>query len=193
MFQSSRFQWFFAVIVILAKRFFHALTGKRFRRPIVTHFADIIYRGANGEILEARYNVPNALADEGEKNILEQYYRAENAPTQFYARLYNDTPLETDGLADLTGEPSGNGYSAQLIERSSTGWPTLAQDAGDWQLTSKTLTFTASGGSIGPVTYLVIATTSDNTGLHIAFIALSQSRTLADGESLEVTIKPKQQ
>ena len=73
------------------------------------------------------------------------------------------------------------------------GWPTLALDAGDYQATSKQLTFTASGGSIGPVTYAVIATTSDNTGQLLAYAALSQSRTLASGESLTVTYRLKQQ
>ena len=135
----------------------------------------------------------NAFADEGEQLILDVFLRGATAPTQFYLRLYNDTPVETDGLASLTGEPSGNGYSPSLIERSATGWPTLALDSGDYQATSSAETFTASGGSIGPVTYAVIATNSDNTGKLIAYAALSQSRTLADGESLTVTYKLKQQ
>jgi hypothetical protein len=148
---------------------------------------------ANGNVIWRQTQVPNALADEGENNILDVYYRGQNAPTTFYCRLYNDTPLETDSLADLTGEPVGNGYAAQEIERSTVGWPTLALDAGDWQLTSKEVTFTASGGSWGPVTHAVLATSSDNSGLLIAFVALSTSRTLQDGETLKVTIQPKQQ
>lgn len=135
----------------------------------------------------------NAFADEGEQLILDVFLRGATAPTQFYLRLFNDTPVETDGLASLTGEPSGNGYAASLIERSATGWPTLALDSGDYQATSSAETFTASGGSIGPVTYAVIATSSDNTGKLIAYAALSQSRTLASGESLTVTYKLKQQ
>ena len=35
------------------------------------------------------------------------------------------------------------------------------------------------------MTYCVLATTSDNTGKLISYVALSQSRTLADGESLQ--------
>lgn len=137
--------------------------------------------------------IRNAFADEGEQLILDVFLRGATAPTQFYLRLYNDTPVETDGLASLTGEPSGNGYAPALIERSATGWPTLALDSGDYQATSKAVTFTASGGSIGPVTYAVIATSSDNTLKLIAYAALSQSRTLADGESLTVTYRLKQQ
>ena len=137
--------------------------------------------------------IRNAFADEGEQLILDVFLRGATAPTQFYLRLYNDTPVETDGLASLTGEPSGSGYSPALVERSATGWPTLALDSGDYQATSSAETFTASGGTIGPVTYAVIATSSDNTGKLVAYAALSQSRTLADGESLTVTYKLKQQ
>lgn len=152
-----------------------------------------VHRDANGNILWQK-EVINALADEGERDILGVYYRGETAPTQFYIRLYNDTPVETDTLADLVGEPAGNGYAPQLVERSSVGFPTVQQDAsGDWQVVSKTVTFSASGGSIGPVTYAVLATSSDNTGKLIAFVALSQSRTLADGESLDVTLTITQQ
>jgi hypothetical protein len=147
----------------------------------------------DGNLLWSQDWTPNALADEGEANILDVYFRNQNAPAQFYLRLYNTTPTETSTLSSLTGEPSGNGYAAQLVERSTVGWPTLALDAGDYQLTSKEVTFSASGGSWGPVTYCVLATTSDNTGKLISFVALSQSRTLQAGESLKVTMKQKMQ
>lgn len=136
--------------------------------------------------------IDNALADEGEQQMLDVYLRAGTAPTNFYIALYNDTPVDTDTMATITGEPSGNGYARQLVERSSTGWPTLALDSGDYRAVSSTETFTASGGSIGPVTYAALVTVSSGTaGLHIAYAALSTSRTLANGESLDVTKRIK--
>lgn len=135
----------------------------------------------------------NALADEGESAFLDCTLRATNCPTTYYLRLYNDTPTETDTLTALTGEPTTNGYAAQQITRDATGWPTLALDSGDYQATSATKTFSAAGGSWGPVTYAVLATTNDNTGKLIAYAALSTSRTLASGESLQVTYKLKLQ
>ena len=153
----------------------------------IWHFA---IKDKDGNIVD-QWDQKNSLADEGEENVLDQYFRSQNAPTTFYVRLYNDTPVDTDGLADLTNEPSGNGYSAQEIERSVVGWPTLVLDSGDFKITSKTVTFTASGGVIGPVTYAVLATTSNDTGKLILYVALSTTRTLADGESLEVTISGK--
>ena len=135
----------------------------------------------------------NNLADEGEQNILDLYLRGQNAPSGFYLRLFNDTPAETDALSNLTGEPTGNGYAAQALARNTTDWPTLALDTGDYQAISKTVTFSASGGSWGPVTYCVLATSSDNSGKLISYAALSQARTLADGESLQITYKVKLQ
>lgn len=135
----------------------------------------------------------NALADEGEQLFLDVVLRGATAPANTYLRLYNDTPAETDGLADLTGEPSGNGYSAQALTSNATGWPTLALDSGDYMATSAAKTFTASGGTIGPVTYLVLATSSDNTGELVSYAALSTTRTLTAGDSLQVTYRLKMQ
>lgn len=147
---------------------------------------------ADGRLIWAE-DAKNALADEGEYAFLDIYLRGATPPAGFYIRLYNDTPVETDTLSTLTGEPSGNGYAAIAVERSNTGWPTLALDSGDYMATSKEVTFTAAGGSIGPVTYVALATSSDNTGKLISYAALSQSRTLATGESLKITYKVKQQ
>lgn len=136
----------------------------------------------------------NSLANEGQYIFLDVILRDGTAPTGYYIRLYDDTPVKTDALTDLTGEPSGNGYAAAAVLRdsSASGWPTLALDSGNYQAVSKTVTFTASGGVIGPVTYAVLATTSDNTGKHVAFGQLSASRTLQNGDSLNVTYYMKQ-
>lgn len=143
-----------------------------------------------GKLIE-EWEQENALADEGEEYVLGVALRGVTMAVNCFLRLFNDTPIETDGLADLTGEPSTNGYAVQTIENSATGWPTFALDGGDFMLTSSEETFSASGGSWGPVTYAVLATSSDNTGKLIAYVALSQSRTLADGESLKCTISIK--
>lgn len=136
--------------------------------------------------------ISNALAQEGGQSFLDSYLRNQNHPPTFYIRLFNDTPVKTDALSDLVNEASGNGYAAQEVPRTTSGWVSLALDAGDYQAVSSQETFSASGGSWGPVTYAVLATTTDNSGEHIAFVALSQSRTINDGESLKVTIKVKQ-
>lgn len=126
----------------------------------------------------------NVLTDEGENNLLDVYFRALNAPTNFYIGLANSTIAEASTLANITEAAASNGYARQLVERSATGWPTLAGSV----VTSSTETFTASGGSIGPVTdAFVCDVVSGTAGLLIVGTALSTTRTLADGESLDVS------
>lgn len=145
-----------------------------------------------GELVWDDLGRKNSLAQEGGYLILDDVLRGDAGAAQFYVRLYNDTPVKTDTLSIIGGEPSTNGYAAQLLEKSAVGWPTLAIDGTDYQATSKEVTFSASGGSWGPVFYGVLATTSDNTGKLFAFVALSQNRTINNEESVLVTIKVKQ-
>jgi len=150
-----------------------------------------IHYTADGTIKDA-WKQYNALADAGEQDILDIVFRDAIEPSSFYVRLFNDTPVETDTIADLTGEPSGNGYSAQALARNGTDFPTLALDSGDYQLTSKSVTFTSSG-TIGPVTYAVLTTSTDSSGKLYAYVALSSSRTLTSGETLTITFTIKLQ
>ena len=136
----------------------------------------------------------NGLADAGEEAMLELYFRgdAAYAPTEFYVRLCNDTLVEVDTLSEVQNEPAGTfGYAPQLLERSSVGFPTKEFVEGDFRVNSKSLTFTASGGDIGPVTTAYMATTSDNSGKLIAFRALSLTRTVIDGDEMVVQMRIK--
>ena len=133
----------------------------------------------------------NALANEGEYSILDSYLRAGTAPTTFYFRLYNATPTLTSTLSTLaSSEPAtANGYApaSQSITRDATGWPTLSLVSSHYKATSKNVVITASGGTVGPVTYAAIATSSDNTGKLVAYAALSATRTLQSGDSLTLS------
>jgi len=136
----------------------------------------------------------NGLADEGEEAMLESYFRgnATFEPTEFYVRLCNDTLVETDILGTVANEPPATyGYAPQLLERSAVGFPVKELNEGDWRLASKELTFTASGGDIGPVTTAYLSTTSGNSGKLIAFRTLSLTRTVLDGDEMVVQMRIK--
>lgn len=142
----------------------------------------------------------NALVDEGESLMLDVFYRNQNSPTQFYARLCNQSGLdEATTLTTITGEPAmpgdplNTGYEPQLIERSAVGFPTLELHQGDYRVISKQVTFTASGGEIGPVSAIFLATTSGNSGKLVAFVILSMQRTLLNGDSLIASFTVKLQ
>lgn len=162
-------------------------------------YFDLTCYDAAGNLKWQDLNRQNALADEGEQAFLDMYLRGATPPTRFYIRLLNSSPSETTTLATMTGEPTHtNGYQlyssgTNKITRDSTGWPTLALDSGDYQAVSKTWSITAVGGTIGPVTTAVLSTTADNTGKLVAYVALSATRTLQIGDTLQVTYKVKLQ
>lgn len=143
-----------------------------------------------GEVIW-RQEKRNHLADEGEQNMLDTYFRALNAPIEFYVRLAQDVIVDTDTLADILGEPSGNGYSAKIITRDAVGFPVMELNLGDYRVVSKEVSFTASGGDIGPINTVYLATTSDNTGKLLCYLALSLERTILQGDEAFISLRIK--
>lgn len=133
---------------------------------------------------------PNLIHDEGEEFMIKVCFtEVVSVPAAYYLGLDARTTLaEVDTLASLVDEPSGDGYARQAINSDGTDW-TAQKDAGsgDWEAESKECSFTASGGNWGAVTKAFLATSSDGSGKLIASKALSQSRTVNDGETLKVT------
>jgi len=156
-------------------------------RPVNAHSIwTVRHLDAQGRLVwaDAGHNI---LHDQGEQFFCQALFTEEaTVPENYYLGLDNRTSLaETDTLSSLSGEPSGNGYSRKAVASNATDF-TVSQESGDYQAKTKTVTFTASGGSIGPVTKMFLCdAASGTTGKLIASRALSQSRTLADGESLE--------
>jgi len=136
---------------------------------------------------------PNAVSQQGEEALLETFFRGDATydPTEFYVRLCNSTPDVTTTLSTVVSEASGNGYAAQVVEKSTVGFPTKELDLGAYRIVSKTVSFAAVGGSIGPVTTAYLATTSDNTGRFIAFRALSLTRTILNSDTMTIQFRIK--
>lgn len=85
--------------------------------------------------------------------------------------------------SDLTEIGAGNGYTAggtQAVQSSS------AQTGGIYKLVVNDVTFTASGGSIGPFRYAVLYNDTSAGDLLIGWWDYGSSITLADGEDFVV-------
>lgn len=141
-------------------------------------------------------SINNLLTTEGNKAATDSLFRNNNTPyfpfTDWYVGLYRGSISKATTLATIPGEPSGNGYSRIIIERSNVGWPTIElDDDGDWRVVSKEVTLTASGGSIGPIDGGFLGTSSDNTGTLFGVVAASVQRTILAGDSLIIQIKAK--
>jgi hypothetical protein len=157
------------------------------------HYWTVTYKNSKGEVLWKEENLENTLANQGISSLLEYFYRgnAKYAPSNgFFVRLCNYVPQVTDTLASISSyEPSGNGYSAQLVtaDKTATGFLNATSDVNGSTLTitSKTVTFTAAGGNIGPVTTAFVATSSDNSGKLISYLPLALTRTILNTDSME--------
>ena len=134
----------------------------------------------------------NALLDEGERNVLDVYFRNNLAPVQFYLGLSSTTLSETQTLANAI-EPSQSGYARQLIARNTTDWTAPALDAGDMKTTATQESFVAAA-TWTPVTELILVSTSGGTsGSVLLTAALSTTRSLVSGDTLQVTLSVKAQ
>jgi hypothetical protein len=102
------------------------------------------------------------------------------------AALTNTAPnVATNAvLGDITEIGAGNGYTA--------GGSSIAQvsaaSSGIETVTATNVTFTASGGTVGPFRYVVIYNGTQTTPNHplIAYFDYGSALTLNDGESLTV-------
>jgi hypothetical protein len=148
---------------------------------------DAIRKGSltENEILHEQEFIDNALADGGENAMLDVFYRNGSAPT-FYFSLWNDTPVDTDTIATLLNEVTGTGYARISVARNSTDWATLALVSGDYKVTSVAKTFTASGTWTAATQLCLVSSSSGTAGTFYAWVALSATRTLISGDSLQV-------
>lgn len=152
--------------------------------------AHVVHRNAEGEsIWEDR--ISNLLHDEGEIYILANSFDTDHAsagvPASLYVGLDNrGTIAEADALTDLSGEPSTGSYARQAVS-TTTGF-TLAQASTYYAATAAAVSFAPSGANYTAVQNAFLCTVvSGTSGLLICSLALSQSRTLLDGEQLDVT------
>lgn len=136
--------------------------------------------------------IHNIFHDEGEEYLVKTAFtEALAVPANHYMGLDNRTALaEGDVLTDVTAAEPGtaSGYARQAVATNATDY-TASQVGGNWQVVTSTETFSASGGSIGPVANVFLCDQSTGkTGDLYLSLALSTSRTLADGESLDCTV-----
>lgn len=120
-----------------------------------------------------------ALSDYAEKLLLDWMMTTGSAtrPTAWYVGLFTAAPNDAGGGTEV----SGSGYAREAV--------TFAAATSGGGTTSNTgaVSFTASGGSWGTITHIGIfdASTAGNLLWHGA---LTASKTVADGDTLEFAI-----
>jgi hypothetical protein len=130
------------------------------------------------------------LIKQGLKWMLECVFpQSQTPPGTFYIGLCEDASVNEDAvLADLT-ELSGNGYARQTVTALSvTGFTSEQAGTNDWKVTTITVEFEASGGAWNGAEHCFLGTSVDDSGVLVAVAALSQERTLQDGDKLQVSM-----
>jgi hypothetical protein len=136
----------------------------------------------DGKVLYREENIPNTFHVVGELYCLTGLFNNNGSviPSNYYLGLDNRTAVvTTDTINSLVDEPTVNGYFRQSVS-SVNGW-TIESIGGVYRATSNIVSFTASGGSWGPVQNIFLTTKSDNTGYLIATSSLSSSVTPTSG------------
>lgn len=118
------------------------------------------------------------------ENVMEKVHNLQSDTLK--VALTNTAPVATNSVfADLTEISSGNGYSAG---GSTSTQSSSAHSSGTYKLVLGDVTFTASGGSIGPFRYAVLYNDTPTSPADplILFWDYGTSLTLTTGNSFSV-------
>ena len=150
----------------------------------------------NGQIIWEIKDKKNLMVNEGCKAILDTFFRANDASyfgmTDFYVGLYNGTISATTTLVTVPEITLEHGYDTRLLlERDTTGWPTIELHEARWRVVSKELNLTAAGGGIGPFTGAFLCTSSGPSGALISSVATDIEREILASDNAYFTLKIK--
>ena len=157
----------------------------------IVKILEITHTSAKGDILWKQRNLLNLFHTQGEEFILKSVFlggKANNSyiPNSFYFGLDNRSTLALgDNLTLIaSSEPVSNGYSRQSV--ASTNQFVASISGGVNQVLSPIITFSALGGSWGPVRNLFMATTAGADGYLISSVSLDQPILLNNAENLSL-------
>jgi len=143
----------------------------------------------DGTVIWRKENLHNIFHIDGEEYMLKALFAGFTIPGSYYFGLDNRGSLDDSDTLNIiatTGdEPTINGYNRQAV---GSGSFTIAVVGSHNLAQSPIVTFSATGGSWGPVSNLFMATTSDNLGHLISSVPLSQLVTLDNGQSINVRL-----
>jgi hypothetical protein len=143
----------------------------------------------DGKVIWEDKNLYNTLHTLAEQYFLSVLFGGVTPPANYFMGLDNRGTITVDDtMESLVDEPTANGYLRQQVS-SSSGWniqQVTINETNIYQAIGSIITFQANGGSWGPVNNLFMTTTSDNSGVLLASVILSQEVTLNSGDSINM-------
>jgi len=141
----------------------------------------------DSKVIWNQKDIYNQIHSKGEELLLNCCFNNDGSypPAEYYFGLDNrPTIARGDLLSNLLDEPIGGGYIRQ--SRSSSSGFTVELVNGTYRASSAIITFSASGGSWGPVKNIFLTTTSGSSGVLVSSSALSQQVSLTNGDSVNL-------
>lgn len=133
----------------------------------------------------ASYNKFNIFVEDLTNKVHDLFGTAGSGADTCKVMLTNSAPVATNAVfADLTEIGSGSGYTATGTSVANVG----TRSTGTYTMNGTNVTWTASGGTIGPFRYVVIYNDTPTSPADplIAWWDYTSNLTLADGESFTV-------
>lgn len=150
---------------------------------------EIKHLSKDGQILWEAKNLPNTLHTDGEEYMLKAVFTGGVTntfiPASYYFGLDNRVSiLAADDMTTIStsNEPSTNGYNRASV--SSTGQFSVSVSVSNNIATSPVVSFTATGGSFGPIRNMFMTDESTNSGFLIASVPLTTQLTVSSGETI---------
>lgn len=149
----------------------------------------IEHRASDGSLLWEDSNIDNVFHLGGQQFCLDVLFNTSSGnvvPSSYYLGLDSRLVIsDTDTMASLVGEPSGNGYSRQPV--SSLNGFSVSTFLGKYQATSGVVVFSGTGAGWGPVRNVWLTNVATGTsGVLISTVALSSPRSVTAGESFSL-------
>jgi hypothetical protein len=144
----------------------------------------------DGKVLYREENIKNTLHFLGEAFLLQALFMGGYSPSiyipdQYYLGLdARGTIAVADTMASVFNEPFVNGYTRQPV--SSTNGFSLDVVSGVHRATSQIVSFSAAGGSWGPVSNIFLSDKPNNTGVLISSAQLTSPVTVLSGDSVNM-------
>jgi hypothetical protein len=164
---------------------------RRDRLSLVYGRAALIDPDGHHEWIDDEF-IPNTLADEGEKSMIDVYLTAAANPNKYLGLLNDSGIAETDTLSTMVESitPGASGYARQQIL--TTDWAGAALVSGDYESAAAEKTFGAASGSAWTCTHAFLGTAASSTsGLFLCYVPLSSTTTVAIGQQLKYTLRWK--
>jgi len=150
---------------------------------------EIQHLDKDGKVLWQQNNIKNLLHTDGEDFILRVLFAGESLPSNYYLGLDNRSEvLAADTMTTIQNEgsePSTNGYS-RVVLTTGASFTIQLTVGGNTEALSPISSFSASGGSWGPIINLFLTTEADFSGRLISSVSLSNAVTVLDTETLTV-------